>query len=89
MDVKLLVNKLVIGMLSFLACILVYAGSPVWTFTAMTPNVLKIPPQGQDLVQYKVHNQSIKPKNLVLIPITGVTQNGVCRLAPKVHVCLI
>lgn len=59
-----------------------HAGSPVWTFTALTPTTISVPGNGTATVQYTVTNQSSKSHTLVMTPITGITQvttgAGVC-----------
>jgi len=53
---------------------LIYAGSPVWTFTPLTATSLSVPGNGTALVQYLVTNQAAQSFSLVMTPITGITQ---------------
>ena len=69
-------------MLMFLFLSTVEAGSPVWTFTSITPTVLNLAANGIGVVFYRVTNQSRKPHNLVMMPIVGVTQ------IPIINSCL-
>ena len=61
---------------------LVHAGSPVWTFTALTPTSLSVPSNGTAVVQYTVTNQSRKTHTLVMNTIPGISQDtsgGYCK----------
>ena len=59
------------------------AGKPMWTFTPLTATTVAVPPGTTDSVQYTVTNQSSKPKKLMLLPTSGLSQAGACNLAPK------
>ena len=54
---------------------LVHAGSPVWTFTTLTPTSLSVPSNGTAVVQYTVTNQSRKTHTLVMNAIPGISQD--------------
>lgn len=51
-----------------------FAGTPLWTFTPLTPTTVAVPANGSALVQYRVTNQSAKPHSLNLQPLRGVSQ---------------
>lgn len=51
-----------------------YAGTPLWTFTPLTPTSISVPGNGTATVSYQVTNQSPLPHTLVMTPIRGVTQ---------------
>ena len=59
-----------------------HAGSPLWTFTPLTPTTLTVPNNATATVQYLVSNQSSRAHTLNMQPITGITQKttglGVC-----------
>lgn len=59
------------------------ASKPMWTFSPLTPTTLAIPPGTTDSVQYLVTNQSSRSKNLVLLPVLGLSQADPCKLNPK------
>ena len=54
---------------------IVYASTPVWTFTPLTPTTITVPTNGTATIQYRVTNQSPHTHLLVMNAITGVTQN--------------
>ncbi len=56
------------------------AATPLWTFIPQTSVELTLTNNGSAEVIYTVQNQSAHPKTLVMIPIAGITQNGVCQL---------
>ncbi|WP_367606093.1 hypothetical protein [Legionella sp. W05-934-2] len=60
-----------------------HAGGPMWTFTPRTATTVAVPPGTTDSVQYTVTNQSSRPKKLMLLPTSGLSQGGDCNLAPK------
>lgn len=61
------------------------AGIPVWSFTPNInhPPTATVAPTGSVAVQYTVSNNSRSSHNLVILPQTGVSQNGPCVLGPK------
>ena len=58
------------------------AGSPLWTFTPLTPTTLSVPSNDTDTVQYTVTNQSSRVHTLSMQSTQGITQLttglGVC-----------
>uniref|UniRef100_UPI001F5F9C1D IPT/TIG domain-containing protein n=1 Tax=Legionella sp. W10-070 TaxID=1117709 RepID=UPI001F5F9C1D len=58
------------------------AGTPLWIFEPLTATTVAVPANGTAMVQYRVTNQSSKPKTLVMQSIGGVTQTnsglGIC-----------
>lgn len=50
------------------------AGSPVFSFTALTATTLQLLASSSATVQYRVQNNSQKPHTLMMIPTTGITQ---------------
>jgi len=78
-----------LGMISFLLSIALFslgsqlhAGTPLWSFTALTPTTVSVPGNGSATIRYTVRNNSSKPHTLRMTPITGITQTttgvGVC-----------
>ncbi len=65
----------VIGLISLFIAFNVYAGSPLWTFTPLTPTAVTVANNETVTVSYTITNQSAKPHTLVMQPITGVTQD--------------
>lgn len=58
------------------------AGTPLWTFTPLTPTNISVPANGNGVVQYRVTNQSRKTHHLVVKPMVGVSQDtsvGYCQ----------
>ena len=56
-------------------------GSPIWTFTALTPTTLTVPVDATATVRYEVTNRSNRSHMLTLMPIPGVAQTtgaGLC-----------
>ena len=53
---------------------LIFAGSPVFTITPLTPTRLQMDKGTTAIVQYIVQNQSSKTFTIAMKPITGVTQ---------------
>ncbi|MCE3044295.1 YncE family protein [Legionella sp. 16cNR16C] len=73
-----------LGLLSLLFISSVQAAAtPLWTFIPQTPVELTLTNSASAEVIYTVQNQSVRPKSLVMMPIAGVTQNGVCQLPGK------
>lgn len=50
------------------------AGSPMWTFEPLTATTVAVPVNDAAVVQYRVTNQSSKPRILTLQPIQGTRQ---------------
>ncbi|USQ15261.1 hypothetical protein J2N86_14965 (plasmid) [Legionella lytica] len=70
----------------FTSCLMlsnVQAGTPLWTLTPQTPTDITVIKGKTEQVIYTVHNQSSKPKTLLMKSINGITQNGPCHLTPK------
>lgn len=59
------------------------AGTPLWTFTPLTPTTYEVLLTGVVNVIYTVQNQSPKPKLLAILPTPGVQQETPCQLSPK------
>jgi hypothetical protein len=51
------------------------AGSPVWTFTPLTPTTIQVPANSSATIQYVIKNVSPLTHTLQLKPIAGITQN--------------
>lgn len=66
-------NKWILVLLSLAS--MAKAGSPVWTFTPLTPTSITVPSNGTDEVQYTVTNQSRKMHTLIMNAIGGVSQD--------------
>ncbi|KTD38335.1 hypothetical protein Lmor_0340, partial [Legionella moravica] len=80
------IYQVLVGLfLWFTAMSMVQAARPLWTFTpAVGSNPTQaIPANGSASIQYIIENQSNKSKQLVMVPIPGVTQTAPCPLAPK------
>lgn len=73
---------LLFGLILFCLSMFVSAGTPVWTFTPLTPTTISIPGNGTAIVQYTVTNQSARSHTLAMNSIQGITQitagSGVC-----------
>lgn len=74
MQIKDLIRRTIIGLLSLFMIAGVQAGAPLWTFEPMTATMVTVPANGTALVQYRVINQSSKPHTLTMKPIQGITQ---------------
>ena len=59
------------------------AGSPVWTFTPLTPTTISVPSNSTATVQYRVTNQSPAPHTLMMVPMTGITQTTTAGNCPN------
>ncbi|MDI9817607.1 MULTISPECIES: DUF1566 domain-containing protein [unclassified Legionella] len=71
---------------AFFSCLMlsgVQAASPLWTFVPQTVTEIALTKEDNAQVIYTVHNQSSRPKTLVMKPIAGISQSGSCQLAPK------
>lgn len=53
---------------------LVFAGTPLFTLTPLTPTTIQVPIVSAFTVQYVVQNQSARPHTLSMRPIQGITQ---------------
>ena len=72
----------------FLSCLMLctaQAATPLWTMVPATgSNPTKtVPVNNTAVVQYLVNNQSARPKQLMILPMPGITQTTECQLAPK------
>ena len=78
-------NRILFGVLSWLMWTAAQAASPLWIIQPATGNnpTQTVPENGTAIMQYLVHNQSGKPKKLVIQPIAGISQTAPCQLAPK------
>ncbi len=54
---------------------LLYAGSPVWTFSPLTATTMSVSTADTATIQYQVTNQSRKTHTLEMRGITGISQN--------------
>ena len=62
----------------------VYAGKPVWAFTPLSATSITVPANGTATIQYQVRNQSpTNPHRLVMMPLSGVSQDAPCVVRPK------
>lgn len=68
------INRILSGMATLFFLNTVEAGTPVWTFTPLTPTTISIDSSSTATVQYLVTNQSHTSHTLVMTPINGVTQ---------------
>ncbi|MDI9818367.1 MULTISPECIES: DUF1566 domain-containing protein [unclassified Legionella] len=71
---------------AFFFCLMlpnVQAAKPLWTFVPQTPTEITVTKEDSVQVIYTVHNQSSRPKILVMKPIAGISQSTPCQLAPK------
>ncbi|WP_419420061.1 hypothetical protein ACNVED_01835 [Legionella sp. D16C41] len=71
---KDLISKLFLTALLMLTMAFVQAGTPLWTFTPLTPTTLAVSPYGSATVQYQVTNQSRRTHTLIMRAIPGITQ---------------
>lgn len=74
--------KNILTLILFFVTISSYAGTPVWTFTPLTPTTASVPANASATIKYIVTNQSNKTHTLNMKPISGVVQvtigTGVC-----------
>ncbi|CAM2771382.1 hypothetical protein LEAN103870_02215 [Legionella anisa] len=59
------------------------AAKPLWTFVPQTLTDITVAKGASAQVIYTVHNQSSRPKTLVMKPIAGVSQGTPCQLPGK------
>jgi hypothetical protein len=59
------------------------AGSPVWTFTPLTPTTISVAPADNTVIQYRVTNQSLKTHTLAMTPINGISQDTTAGNCPS------
>ncbi|WP_019215493.1 DUF1566 domain-containing protein [Legionella tunisiensis] len=80
-----LINKILVGLLSWLILTAAQAARPLWIITAVpgSKTTLTVPKNGTATVQYLVQNESAQSKNLVAQPMPGIIQTTPCQLAPK------
>lgn len=52
----------------------VFAGAPLWTFEPLTATTISVPANGTATIQYRVTNQTSKPRTLTMQPIQGISQ---------------
>ena len=69
-----LIKKILVGACAFLTMALVYAGTPLWTFTPLTSTTIAVSGTETKTVQYQLTNQSRKSHTLVMRTIPGITQ---------------
>jgi len=71
---------------AFFSCMMlsgVQATKPLWKFVPQTPTDITVAKGRSVQVIYTVHNQSSRPKTLVMKPISGISQNAPCQLLAK------
>ncbi len=77
---KYVISISIIGILLWINA--VDAGTPVWTFTPLTPTTISVASNTSATIKYRVTNQSNKPHTLTMTPIQGIAQitigEGVC-----------
>ena len=79
-----LIGRLMAVFALFLLSSVVYAGKPVWAFTPLSATSITVPANGTATIQYQVRNQSpTNPHRLVMMPLSGVSQDGPCTVSPK------
>ena len=74
---------LLLGVSALTMTITSEAGSPLWTFTPLTPTALSVPSNSTATVQYRVTNQSPAPHTLMMAPMTGITQTTTAGNCPN------
>ncbi|EHL28969.1 WD40/YVTN/BNR-like repeat-containing protein [Legionella drancourtii] len=67
-------NRIIRFFTVFLMPALVFAGTPLFTITPLTPTTIQVPLVSAFTIQYVVQNQSAKPHTLIMKPINGITQ---------------
>lgn len=79
---RILGKRILLGLLSWLIVTTVQAATPLWSFTPLT-SVERTLARGETAeIRYSVHNQSSKPKTLLMRAIAGVSQASSCQLPP-------
>ncbi|MCC5793011.1 MAG: DUF1566 domain-containing protein [Legionellaceae bacterium] len=78
-------NKSLTGLLLSLVWAVAQAAGPLWTIVpaAGSNPTLTVPENGTATLLYVVHNQSSKPKTLVMKALPGIAQSTSCQLAPR------
>ena len=76
------------GAAGFLLITPVYAGTPLWTFSAPNPATVLVSEGGTASVQYTVTNQARKSKRLILKPVSGLSASP-CVLATRGSTCTL
>lgn len=79
---------ILISVLTFLMLSSVQAANRLWTFTPQTPTELTISRGETAQVSYLIKNYTSTSKNLVMKPITGITQSEPCK-APSQGTCTL
>ena len=74
---------LLLGVSALTITITSQAGSPLWTFTPLTPTTLSVPSNSTATVQYRVTNQSPAPHTLMMVPMPGITQTTTAGNCPN------
>nr|WP_248614399.1 DUF1566 domain-containing protein [Legionella fairfieldensis] len=64
------------------------AAMPLWTFVPQTPTDITLAKGSSAQVIYTVHNQSPRPKTLVMKPIAGISHSALCQL-PAQGICTL
>lgn len=69
------------------------AGKPLWMFEALTSTTVDVPANDTTIVQYKITNQSMRTRTLVMKPIQGITQltsgPGVSGIKQRVRILML
>ena len=68
------ISKIMTGIWMMLAMTFVHAGTPLWTFTPLTPTTVALSEQDTATVSYQITNQSHTSHTLTMKAIPGVTQ---------------
>lgn len=74
MKIKRLIFRMLVGIVLFFLIMATQAGTPLWTFDALTPTSILVPVNDSATIKYRVTNQSKKTHTLVMTPITGINQ---------------
>jgi hypothetical protein len=84
-----LIKRIVTVFFSYWMISVAQSAVPVWTFEAQTPVDITVAKNSSLQVRYLVRNQSYRPKNLLMRPISGISQGSTCQLAAKGSCVLI
>lgn len=72
----------IIWIFSWIVTSVVEAGTPLWTFTPLTPTTISVASNTSATIKYRIINQSSRPHTLVMTPMQGIAQitigTGVC-----------
>lgn len=74
MKINRLIFKIMLVTVLFFLMPVTHAGTPLWTFKALTPTTVLVPVNSSATIQYSVTNQSKKTHTLVMTPIIGISQ---------------